>query len=123
MVLEQRILDDTSAGYPTFVAKVQQARASCWNQLGKMLILRFADIFDMFHQRPLHHTFVRLFSISMMMKIIRENTPSIAIADPYYMRDIHLSTTGDRLNASKYLQDLFQACASKYFVLVPYIHE
>ena len=88
-----------------------------------MLILRFADIFDMFHQRPLHHSFVRLYAISMTMKIIRENTPGITIADPYYMRDIHLSTSGDRLNASKYLQALFQACASKDFVLLPCIHE
>ena len=61
--------------------------------------------------------------ISMTMKIIREKTPGIAIADPYYMCDIHLSTTGDWLNASKYLQDLFQACASKDFILLPYIHE
>ena len=86
-----------------------------------MLILRFADIFDMFHQCLLHHSFVRLYAISMTMKIIRENTPGIAIADPYYMRDIHLSTSGDRLNTVKYLHDLFQACISKDYILPPYI--
>ena len=57
------------------------------------------------------------------MKIIRENTPGIAIVDPYYMRDIHLSTSGDRLNAAKYLQGFFHACISKDYILLPYICE
>ena len=124
LVLEDRILKDRSAGYPAFVAKLPGGKGFVVESAGQdMLILGFADIFDMFHQRPLHHSFVRLYAISMTMKIIREITPGIAIADPYYMRDIHLTTTGDRLNVSKYLQNLFQACISKDSVLLPYIYE
>jgi hypothetical protein len=57
-----------------------------------IMLLRFADIFDVFHQNRLYQTVVRLFSLSMAMQVIRDKTPGIAIVDPYYMRDSQLST-------------------------------
>ena len=47
-----------------------------------MIVLRFDDIFAMFNRHPLHYTFVRLFSLSMEMQIIRDKTPDIVIVDP-----------------------------------------
>ena len=63
LVLEDRILKDRRAGYPAFVAKLPGGKGFVLESAGQdMLILRFADIFDMFHQRPLHHSFVCLYA-------------------------------------------------------------
>ena len=74
----------------------------------------------MFNLHPLHYTFVRLFSLSMEMLIIRDKTPDIVIVDPFYMRAKHLSGAGDRQVASSHLEDVILANPDKDNFLVAY---
>ena len=87
------------------------------------MVLRFDDIFAMFNLQTLHYTFVRLFSLSMEMRIIRDKTPDIMIVDPFYMRAKHLGSAGDWQVASTYLQGVILANNDKDNFLVPYFPE
>ena len=93
------------------------------NAIGGTIILRFDDIFAMFNLHPLHYTFVRLFSLSMEMRIIRDKTPDIVIVDPFYMRAKLLSSAGDRQVASSHLEDVILANPNNDNFLVPYFPE
>ena len=85
-----------------------------------MIVLRFADIFAMFNLHPLHYTFVRLFSLSMEMQIIRDKTPDLVIVDPFYMCAKILGSAGDRQVVSSYLKGIILANSEKDNFLVPY---
>ena len=74
----------------------------------------------MLNLHPLHYTFVRLFSLSMEMRIIRDKTPDIVIVDPFYMCAKHLSSVGDRQVASSHLEGAILANPDKDNFLVPY---
>ena len=93
------------------------------NSPGDLFFLRFDDIFNMFHLKRLDYTLVRLFSLHMAMKVEREKTPSIAIVDPYYMRDTVLSNAGDRTIVRDYLRDIMLANKRKNYILIPYFPE
>lgn len=60
-----------------------------------MIILRFSKIFNLYHLKRLDHSLIRLFSLSLSMSIRRDKTPSVAILDPFYMREIILMDDGD----------------------------
>merc|ERR1719285_1071807 len=79
--LEKRHLRENGVAYPVFVAKVPEGKGFVDGAIGGMIVLRFDDIFAMFNLHPLHYTFVRLFSLSMEMRIIRDKTPDIVIVD------------------------------------------
>ena len=57
------------------------------------------------------------------MRIIRDKTPGIAIADPFYMRAVHLDSAGDRKVATEYLKRFFLANQKKYNILLPVFPE
>ena len=84
---------------------------------------RFDDIFAMFNLHLLHYTFVRMFLLSMEMRIIRDKTPDIVIVDPFYIHAKHLSSTGDRQVASSHLEDVILANPDKDNFLVAYFPE
>ena len=109
--------------YPIFVAKVPAGKGFVDNAIGGTIVLRFDDIFAMFNLYPLHYTFVRLFSLSMEMRIIRDKTPDIVIVDPFYMRAKHLSSAGDRQVASSHLEGVILANPDKDNFLVAYFPE
>jgi hypothetical protein len=88
-----------------------------------MIVLRFDDIFAMFNLHPLHYTFIRLFSLSMEMRIIRDKTPDIVIVDPFYMRAKILGSVGDRQVTSSYLKGIILANLDKDNFLMPYFPE
>ena len=87
LTIERRLLLEKDPSHPVFVVKVPPGLGFVDNAPADLFFLRFDDIFNMFHLYPLHYTMVRLFSLSLATQIIRENTPGIAIVDPYYMRD------------------------------------
>ena len=91
--------------------------------IGGTIVLWFDDIFAMFNLHLLHYTFVRLFSLSMEMRIIRDNTPDIVIIDPFYMRAKLLSSAGDHQVASSHLEDVILANPDKDNFLVAYFPE
>ena len=95
----------------------------CGCAIGGTIVLWFDDIFAMFNLHPLHYTFVRLFSQSMEMRIIRDKTPDIMIVDPFYMRAKLLCSAGDRQVASSHLEDVILANPDKDNFLVAYFPE
>ena len=68
--LEKRRLREKDVAYPVFAAKVREGKGFVDSAVGGTIVLRFDDIFAMFNLHPLHYTFVRLFSLSMEMRII-----------------------------------------------------
>ncbi|XP_073368073.1 uncharacterized protein [Aegilops tauschii subsp. strangulata] len=118
--LEKRRLSENDVAYPVFVAKVPEGKGFVDSAIAGMIVLRFDDIFAMFNLHPLHYTFVRLFSLSMEMRIIRDKTPDIVIVDPFYMRAKILGSGGDRQVASSYLEGVILANPDKDNFLVPY---
>ena len=123
LIIETHLLRERDQAYSVFMAKVPEGRGFVDKAPGDLFFLRFADIFDMFHMNPLHHTFVRLFSLSMEMQIIRDKTPGIAIVDPYYMRDSHLGNAGDQRVVTEYLQGVMVVNKRKDYILMPYFSE
>ncbi len=121
--LEKRRLSEKDVAYPVFAAKVPEGKGFVDNSIGGTIVLRFDDIFAMFNLHPLHYTFVRLFSLSMEMRIIRDKTPDIVIVDPFYMRAKILGSAGDRQVASSYLEGVILANQDKDNFLVPYFPE
>ena len=121
--LEKRRLREKDVAYPVFAAKVPEGKGFVDNSIGRTIILRFDDIFAIFNLHPLHYTFVRLFSLSMEMRIIRDKTPDIVIVDPFYMRAKILGSAGDRQVASSYLEGVILANPDKDNFLVPYFPE
>ena len=99
--------------YPVFVAKVPEGKGFVDSAIGGTIVLRFDDIFAMFNLYPLHYTFVRLFSLSMEMRIIRDKTPDIVIVDPFYMCAKHLRSAGDRQVARSHLEGVILANPNK----------
>ena len=82
LALEKRRLREKDVACPVFVAKVPESKGFLDGDIGGTIVLWFDDIFAMFNLHPLHYTFVRLFSPSMQMRIIRDKTPDIVIVDP-----------------------------------------
>jgi hypothetical protein len=103
LYLETHQLGDNDSSYPLYMAKVQTGRGFVEDAPADIMLLQFANIFDLFHQNRLYQTLVRLFSLSMAMQVIRDKTPDIAVVDPYYMRDSQLSTWEGKNVASEYL--------------------
>jgi hypothetical protein len=73
-----------------------------------IMLLRFADIFEVFHLHRLYQTLVHLFSLSMAMHVIRDKTPGIAVVDPYYMRESQLAKLAGWIVASEYLSGVMR---------------
>ena len=109
--------------YPVFAAKVPEGKGFVDGNIGGTIVLRFDDIFAMLNLHPLHYTFVRLFSLSMEMRIIRDKVPDIVIVDPFYMRAKILGSAGDWQVVSSYLEDVILANPDKDNFLVPYFSE
>ncbi|KAK1628263.1 hypothetical protein QYE76_002578 [Lolium multiflorum] len=121
--MEERRIREKDHGYPVYIAKVPSGHGFVDSDFAAKIFLRYDDIFAMLNSYPLHYTFIRLYSLSKAMRIIRDHTPGIAIADPFYMRAVHLATAGDRAVASEYLKGFFLANQKKYNLLLPVFPE
>ena len=123
LYIEKRRLREKDVAYPVFTAKVPEGKGFVDSDIGRLIFLRFDDIFAMFNLFPLHYIFIRLFALSMEMRIIRDKTPDIVIVDPFYMRAKFLCSAGDRKIASAYLEGIILANKNKDNFLVPYFSE
>ena len=117
--VSERMMWHTRFSWP----RCQRTRAFVDNSIGGMIVLRFDDIHAMLNLHPLHYTFVRLLSLSMEMRIIRDKTPDIVIVDPFYMRAKILGSAGDRQVSSLHLEGVILANPDKDNFLVPYFPE
>jgi hypothetical protein len=84
------LISMASPSYPVFFVRVPKKLAFVDRYPGDVFFLRFDDIFEMFHRRRLDPTLVCLVVLSMLHQLMQENTPKVAILDPYYMEDIYL---------------------------------
>jgi hypothetical protein len=99
------------------MAKVPKGKGFVEAAPANIMLLRFADIFDIFHMYRLYQTLVRLFSLSIQMQIIRDKTPGIAVVYPYYMRESQLSKLAGRNAASDYLSGVMTSNIGKDLLL------
>ena len=74
----------------------------------------------MYHLKRLDHSLIRLFSLSLSMSIRRDKTPSVAILDPFYMRESILMDDGDAALAAGYITDFMLQNADKDSFLMTY---
>ncbi|KAK1652481.1 hypothetical protein QYE76_070286 [Lolium multiflorum] len=61
-----------------------------------LCFIRFNDIFSIYRMQMLHFSVVRLVALSLSSQIVKEGTPTIAIMDPFYMRESIICNAGDR---------------------------
>ena len=124
MVLEGLLLKDKHPNYPVFTVKVPEHVDFVTDVPADVFFIAYEDIFKLFHFRRLDYNLVRLFALNLAMKVKREQTPYVAIADPYYMRDSQLDEgTRTRTRAKSYLQKLFLQTKRKDNILVPFFPE
>jgi len=89
-----------------------------------LFFIAYEDVFKLFHSRRLDYNLVRLYALNLAMKIKREATPYVAVADPYYMRDSQLvEGSGTRTMATEYLQRFMLNNKRKNNLLVPFFPE
>ena len=120
LMLEGILLRDESPNYPVFTARVPEQPDFVHEDLANLFFIAFEDVFNLFHWRRLDYNLVRLYALNLQLKIKREATSQVAVADPYYMRDSQLvegSTTGTL--AVEYLEGFMLANLGKNSLLLP----
>ena len=123
LMVERQLLGMTSPTYPLFVARVPKNMGFVDKWGGDVFFLRFDDIFSMFHLHRLHPTLVRLVTLNMAHQDIKENTPGIAIMDPYYMLERNLDVDAERIIVTKYIEHFLVANKQKSIFPLPYFPE
>ncbi|KAK1628180.1 hypothetical protein QYE76_002495 [Lolium multiflorum] len=121
--LENILLKDKDPNYPVFTVRVPRDVGFVTDAPADIFFIAHEDIFKLFHSRRLDYNLVRLFALNLAMKIKRESTPDIAIADPYYMRESQLALSAVRVRASLYLQKCFLDNKRKDNILLAYFPE
>ena len=119
---ENHLLRMEAPTYPVFVAKVPVGMGFVDYNPADVFFLRFDDIFRLFHMKRLTPNLVRLFALNeaYQAKKEREFTPTIVIADPYYLSESKLYTMEGQLAAKEYIQNLMLANKDKDTFLLPY---
>ena len=89
-----------------------------------VFFIAYEDIFNLFHSKRLDYNMVRLYAMDAAMKIRRDDTPYVAVVDPYYMRDSHLvEGSKTRETATEYLVRVMLANKRKNALLLPFFFE
>ena len=125
LFMEKRLLQERDPTYPVIIAKVPDVERFGFVTTGVAaeIFLRFDDIFRMFHMQPLHPSIVRLVALSMAHQLCIEDTPVVAIMDPYYMQDIFMHDAKGRAKVSRYIKDFMVKHMSRKVMLMPYFPE
>lgn len=122
--MEETLLKEKNPTLPVLVAKVPSTVGFVTEGNADKIIVRFDDIFRMFHMQSLHSSIVCLLTLSLAHQLSVENTRSIALVDPYYMQDMYLNNPKGRAKAAKYIQEvLYKNHMHKRIVLLPYFPE
>ena len=104
LVLERLLLQDKEPNYPVFTVRVPMDLDFIHDAPANPFFIAYEDVFNLFHSRWLDYNLVRLYALDMAMKIKRDNTPYVTVADPYYMRDYQLvEGSPTRTKATEYL--------------------
>ena len=122
--METMLLKEKYPALPVLVAKVPSTVGFVTEGNASKIIVRFDDIFRMFHMKSLHSSIVRLFTLSLAHQLSIENTKSISLVDPYYMHDMYLNNPKGRAKAAKYIKEvLLNNYSHKRISLLPYFPE
>jgi hypothetical protein len=123
-MLEGILLKDECPNYPVFTAKVPEDPDFVHEDPADLFFIAFEDVFNLFHSRRLDYNLVRLYALSVQIKIKRESPPYVAVADPYYMRDSQLvEGSRTRTKAAEYLESFMLRNIGKNNLLVPVFPE
>ncbi|KAK1680488.1 hypothetical protein QYE76_041336 [Lolium multiflorum] len=117
--LERQLLKSKNPSYPLFVAKVPTGMNFVEKYPADLCFIRFNDIFSIYRMQMLHFSVVRLVALSLSSQIVKEGTPTIAIMDPFYMRESIICNAGDRAIATR-REDFMLANIKKGAILIPY---
>ncbi|KAK1605574.1 hypothetical protein QYE76_029247 [Lolium multiflorum] len=121
--VENLLLKSKDPGYPLFVAKVPTGMNFVEKYPADLCFIRFNDIFSIYRMQALHFSVVRLVALSLSAQIVKEETPTIAIMDPFYMRESIICNAGDRAIATQQVEDFMLANIKKGAILIPYFPE
>ncbi|KAK1651295.1 hypothetical protein QYE76_069100 [Lolium multiflorum] len=121
--LERQLLKSKNPSYPLFVAKVPTGMNFVEKYPADLCFIRFNDIFSIYRMQMLHFSVVRLVALSLSSQIVKEGTPTIAIMDPFYMRESIICNAGDRAIATRQVEDFMLANIKKGAILIPYFPE
>ena len=123
-MMEGLLLKDKNPNYPVLTVQVRKNVDFVAEAPADLFFIAFEDVFNLFHSRRLDYNLVRLYALNMAMKIKRDNTPYVAVADPYYMRDSQLvEGSRTRTMATEYLQRFMLNNKRKNNLLVPFFPE
>ena len=86
-----------------------------------LIFIRYEDIFGLFHMHRLDRNLVRLVTLSMVHDLIVENTPGVAIMDPFYMTP--RITENEQAFLATYIKDFLVTNKDKQCFLIPYFPE
>jgi hypothetical protein len=120
---EKKLLNSKALGYPLYVAKVPTGMNFVEKYPADLCFIRFNDIFSIYRMQILHFRVVRLVALSLSSQIIKEGMPTIAIMDPFYMRESNICNTGDQAIATQQVEDFMLANIKKGAILIPYFPE
>ena len=73
LLLEKELIKENNPSYPLFPGKVPMGMGFVDIYPGDVFFVRYSDIFDMFHMKPLPPSMVRLFVLNLAQQLIREN--------------------------------------------------
>jgi hypothetical protein len=88
--LEEILLKDKDPNYPVFMVKVPTDVGFVTDAPADVFFIVYEDIFKLCLSRRLYYNLVPLFTLNLTMRIKRDNTTFVAVADPYYMCDSQL---------------------------------
>ncbi|KAK1681184.1 hypothetical protein QYE76_042032 [Lolium multiflorum] len=108
---------------PEHVLKVPTGMNFVEKYPADLCFIRFNDIFSIYRMQMLHFSVVRLVALSLSSQIVKEGTPTIAIMDPFYMRESIICNAGDRAIATRQVEDFMLANIKKGAILIPYFPE
>jgi hypothetical protein len=106
--------------YPPFVVKIPKRMGVVDASLGDPFFLMFEEIFNMFHLKPLHQTFVCLMDLNMHPRSSGWRPLVLAIIDFFFMLESTLRYPRDQALVTKYIEDFLVANYKKEVILVSY---
>ena len=123
--MEGRLLQEDDPTYPVFITKVPDLQQFGFVTTGSadVIFVRFDDNFRMFHMHVLHPSIVRLLALSLAHQLCIEDTPGIAIMDPFYMQDIFLHNTKGKVKVTRYIQNFMLADMFNRIIFMPHFPE
>jgi hypothetical protein len=88
-----------------------------------IFFISYKHVFKLFNAKRLDYNLVRLYALQRAMKVNKEQNPSVAIADPYFIREGMLLNPANRSRAKEYLQKFLLDNKSKKEILLSYFPE